>query len=640
MPPSTPLTPDVQLDFKKVSDAQISPDGSRVAFVLSNNHVTDTVNPKSNIWIVDTEGGATRRLTAGTRTDLKPRWSPDGRHLAFLSDRDDDGQMQVYLMPAGGGEPERLTDGPGPMMLHGGVPTIEWSPDGSRLAFMKCDHVDGDPIEFERLEGWMRLYVIDIASRATSAVSPNGLQVWDFGWSPDGDHFAATVSDDPFHDSWYDNRLVRFVIGGGETRTLYDTKRPASKPTWSPDGRHIAFTSSVWSDRYSVRGDVWVVPADGGAPARDVSEGHVASYSWIEWTPDGGRILVAGSERAGSCVASIDLGSGERQSLWYGDTALAEGNYPSFSSDDHGNLAIVLEDAANPRDVYLARPADGAYSLERLTTMNPGSDDVILGHTEELRWKGTDGLDIQGFLLRPPGHAGDGPLPLVCIVHGGPTSQTANVYHAASNNSHAQLFAAAGFAVLLPNPRGSVGWGLEFAESNVGDQGGMDWQDILRGVDYCVEQGIADPDRLGLTGGSFGGYITAWGVTQTDRFKAAVMYDGVCDWRSLRGISEIPAWPRFFYGHVDGWDPDGLEAEFSPITHVKNVSTPTLIIHGGEDVLCPIEQARMFHRALKDHGVKTELVVHPREPHGHKERNHIIDAWNRTIAWMTEHLKP
>ena len=193
MPPSTPVTPEIQLDFRRVSDAQISPDGSQVAFVLSDNYAIDTVNPRSNIWTVSTGGGAPRRLTAGRRADVKPRWSPDGRYLAFLSDREEDGQMQVYLMPAGGGEPERLTDGPGAMMLHGGVPTIEWSPDGSRLAFMKCDHIDGDPVEFEKLAGWMRLYVIDIESSNTMAVSPDGLQVWDFGWSPDGEHFAAAV---------------------------------------------------------------------------------------------------------------------------------------------------------------------------------------------------------------------------------------------------------------------------------------------------------------------------------------------------------------------------------------------------------------------------------------------------------------
>ena len=231
-------------------------------------------------------------------------------------------------------------------------------------------------------------------------------------------------------------------------------------------------------------------------------------------------------------------------------------------------------------------------------------------------------------------------MPLVCLVHGGPTSQHANQYHAGSGGSNAQLLANAGFAVLLPNPRGSVGWGLEFAESNVGDQGGMDWQDIMRGVDYCIEQSIADPERLALTGGSFGGYITAWGVTQTDRFKAAVMYDGVCDWRSLHGMSEIPAWPRIFYRGADAWDPDGLYRDFSPITHIKNVTTPTLIIHGEKDVLCPVEQAYQFHRGLKDEGVEVELVIHPREPHGHKERNHIRDAANRTVEWMVKHLEP
>ena len=227
---------------------------------------------------------------------------------------------------------------------------------------------------------------------------------------------------------------------------------------------------------------------------------------------------------------------------------------------------------------------------------------------------------------------------MVTVVHGGPTGAYTKGYYA--DHGWAQLLAAQGVAVFLPNPRGSTGWGLEFAESNLGDMGGKDWEDIQRGIDYCIDQGIADPDRLGIAGWSYGGFMAAWAVTHTDRFRAAVMGAGISDWRSFHGKSYLSDWDVIYLGDGNPYDPDGVYRERSPITYVKRATTPTLILHGEADEDVPVEQSYMFYRALKDLGVETELVVYPREPHGPSERNHVLDVARRSTEWFVSRLEP
>jgi dipeptidyl aminopeptidase/acylaminoacyl peptidase len=297
---------------------------------------------------------------------------------------------------------------------------------------------------------------------------------------------------------------------------------------------------------------------------------------------------------------------------------------------------MVREDASSPADVWIARQGTQILMWDRLTDLNPHSGEIEAGETRSLHWKGADNLQMQGWLLLPADSSSNPPYPMVTLVHGGPLLAHLNRYTPAYREQG--LLAAAGIAVFMPNPRGSTGWGLEFAESNIGDMGGKDWKDIVTGIDHCVELGIADPHRLGVAGNSYGGFMAAWAITQTNRFKAALMRAGVSDWRSFHGNTSITAWDAIFYGDADPWDPDGIFKDFSPITHVNRVKTPTLIIHGEVDRDVPVEQAYLFHRALKELGVETELVVYPREPHSFSERAHILDATCRTVAWFSERL--
>jgi dipeptidyl aminopeptidase/acylaminoacyl peptidase len=517
---------------------------------------------------------------------------------------------------------------------------MEWSPDGRLIAFLatepppKRDADAGDEIEFEKHPVFTRIHIVNIESGEIEAVSPEGLHIWEFCWSPNGKEFAAVVSDLPYETSWYRCRLGAFSASGGPARNLHRSARPVGKPAWSPDGASVAFLSSMWSDRGNTIGDVFVVPA-GGGKARDVTVSHGVSVSSFAWTADSACVLTAAHDDGGMGVSEVDVAAAERRALWRGDVVLA-GATESFSMDASETMAMVREDAQNPADVWVARRAHQGLEWDRLTDLNPHSSEIAAGETRSLHWKGADGLEMQGWLLLPAGGSSKAPHPMVTLVHGGPLLAHLNRYTPAYREQG--LLAASGIAVFMPNPRGSTGWGLEFAESNIGDMGGKDWEDIVAGIDHCVGLGIADPDRLGIAGNSYGGFIAAWAVTQTDRFRGALMRAGISDWRSFHGKTSITAWDSIFYGDADPWEPDGIFTNFSPITHVKSVKTPTLIIHGEVDRDVPVEQAYLFHRALSELGVETELVVYPREPHGFSERAHILDATRRTVEWFSERL--
>ena len=637
------LEPEDVLGFKNVSDAQLSPDGEIVAFVVGDSFTVDTKLQKSNIWVVSTEGGEPRRLTSGPRPDTTPRWSPDGETMALLSDRAVDGERQIYLLPRLGGEAAQLTRDKGQIPLGRSVDPVAWSPDGTRIGFLRTEGETeeerrrkterDDAVEFEKDGKYTRLYVVEVGSEEVTCVSPAGLQVWEFCWSPDGREFAVVASDRPYEQDWYTCRLAAFSIDGGPVRTLHFSKRQVAKPTWSPDGNAVAFVSSNWSDRGLTAGSVYVVSA--GGRARDLSAGHVASVNGLAWERDSQRLLTFALERGGTGVAEIDLEIGERTLLWYSDVALSDA--PTvFSTDEASRIAVVREDANNPKDVWLGQRKAGEVLWRQLTSLHPQTSELELGATESIHWRGADDWEMQGLLIQPAGTSSEGPHPMVTLVHGGPTTMQPNRFN--GGFQYLQLLASRGMAVFLPNYRGSAGWGLEFAESNIGDMGGKDWEDITRGIDHCVFEGIADPERLGIGGGSYGGFMTAWAVTQTDRFKAAFMAAGISDWRSFHGRSYLCDWDSIHYGGADPWEPDGLYRRFSPITYVKQVTTPTLIVHGEEDGDVPVEQGYLFFRALKDLGVETELVVYPREPHGLGERNHMLDMNRRAVEWFARHL--
>jgi len=680
-------------DFARLADVQISPDGALVAFVAGEQFKTDSAWAKSQIWVVPTTGGEARPFTGGPRTDNTPRWSPDGRTLAFLSDRQEHGRQQIYLLDRAGpssgsgvtGEAHRLTD------LQGEIHELEWSPDGTQLAFLLTDpdteeerrrkHDKDDAIEVERNHKWRRVWTVDVVSGATRQITSGDAQVWEFSWAPDGG-FALLVGPEPYEWSWFVARLARVGADGGVPKTIYSVpEKQFASPRVSPDGAQLAFLSCIWSDRGINGGDVFIMRLEARgwgledtdadaqqasslqSPVANLTEGYAGSIWWIQWSADGAALDYIAYEEGQAAIGRIDVATGARITRWRGAVAFRENASSHYIARDTGAIAVLREDAARPHDVWLAEPTNdqrpktnsSSDSISRdettlvvspsslvdlewrqLTQLHPQVCNLALGATRVLRWRGSDGLPIQGLLILPVGYQEGERVPLITWVHGGPAWLYTHSFYGAGRYPE-QLFAGAGYAVLLANPRGSAGWGVAFTEANIGDFGGRDYQDIIAGVDHVIALGIADPDRLGIGGWSYGGFMTAWAVTQTNRFKAAMMGAGICNWRSFHGVAEIGTWDQISY-RASPYEQGGRYDRFSAIHYIDRVTTPTLIVHGVEDVIVPVGQSYEFFRGLKDHGVPTELVVYPREPHGFRERGHNIDRFRRFLAWFQRYI--
>ncbi|MFN8475018.1 MAG: S9 family peptidase [Anaerolineae bacterium] len=620
------------------SDAQISPDGSAVAFGYAPIFKEKDHSRKSAIWLADDNGA--RQFTASLSCDRAPRWSPDGRQLAFISDRLKEGKYQLYLLDRVGGEARQVTDTR--CEIRGPI----WLPDG-RLAALVTEAVPED-VEKRRQEGedpfvaddnfqWTRLCMVDLSNGELTPISPPGMQVYEAAPSPDGRRWALVVSDDPRRDAWYHNRLVRLDGPEAQPVTLYRTaKLPegvSAAPVWSPDGRFVAFIAGAWSDEGAVAGDVWLVESDGGS-AYCLTPGIAASFGSVKWLNDG-RLIGAGI-RDGEGLLAIIGRDGSVSTLWQ-DLAALDAPFQARVSvaADGCTFAVVREDPYHGRNVWVGT-VDG--EMRQLTHLQPEMDAYDIGRVENIHWTARDGLRVQGLLLTPRGWNGER-VPLVVWVHGGPTGAWLPTF-LGSTGSTAQILSSLGYAILMPNPRGSVGLGRAYAEGNHQDLGGGDLQDILAGVDCVVEMGVADPLRVGIIGWSYGGYMTAWAITQTTRFKAAVVGAGIVNFDSHWGQNSIHNWQLvFFDGASPLEDPDAHRAR-SPWTYLSAVQTPTLILHGQNDTDVPVAQAHELYRGLRSLGVETQLVTYPREPHGLQERLHVRDMNGRVIEWFRKHLDP
>lgn len=634
-----PVTVADLLAAQSVADARIHPDGVSVAFVVASN-VTNphAAEADSRVWLA-TEGMAPIPVTAdGTIANL-PRWSPDGRTLAFLASRAAGAPRQLHLLDHGWTEARAVTS------LAGGVSSFDWSPDSSKLALLvkdpEPDDQEGraksgrDEIVYEQRHRFTRLWLYDPAAASLSLVTQDDVHIWEIAWSPSSDELAVIVSDEPYNWCWYGARLARVSTSGGDITTIRRASKQITSPAWSPDGQRIAIISCTWSDHGMTGGDIILIDRDGGAE-RNLTTGHPRSYLSVEWNEGESSLLCAAVEDGESTIGRLSL-DGSFSRLWRAPMSLLRWGGRPFTIDREGNrIAAVRGAADDPADVWTATLTSDQLAWTRLSDMNPTLRQRSIAPTETLHWHSPDGTRVQGLLVRPQNASGS-MLPLITLIHGGPTSLWSYDFPAARSMGWVQLLAAAGYAVLLPNPRGSMGWGTAFAEANIGDMGGGDLADILAGVDFCVQAGIADPERLGVGGWSYGGYLTAWAVTQTERFKAAVAGASITNWISFHGVSTIPGFDSTFC-EVDPFDWDGYYGQFSPVAHVRRVVTPTLFLHGERDPICPLGQAHEMWRALKELRVDTELVVYPREGHGIREREHARDVLERAVAWFTRYV--
>jgi dipeptidyl aminopeptidase/acylaminoacyl peptidase len=595
----------------------------------------------SEIWAVGIDGSRERRFTYGRGLETSPRWSPDGRWLAFTSDREQPSVAQLYVMPADGGEARELTVG------KAGVSSPLWSPTGEFVAFLRADEESDDEErdKKERRDALLveqnlkivRLYIIRPDGRDERMISPSGsVNVWDYCWSPDGSQLAAGTSSSPLiSDYRFENQMLRVDLDGGSSQLfVYDSF--IGQPRWSPAGDAIAFLGHSGRVR---SGDALFVASVASGELRPLLPSYEGSISAMEWSDgDGGRITFVALENVFGAVNEVEVSSAEVRSCLSVDDR-SHGTFGTELDVDprSGAFVVVRSSSTKPAEVF---SGGNGKCLRLLTTANRQLCDVDFRPAEVLTWRSNDGLEINGLLTVPHPARFSQPYPLVLIIHGGPASAFSDRL-AFGWHDWAQLLAASGYAVLMPKPRGSVGRGAAFTDANVGDLGGMEYQDLMTGVDAVIDRGVVDPDRMGVAGWSHGGYMTAWVVTQTERFKAAVMGAGLSNLVSDQGTSDIPGFNLdYFYDDYHALYA-GLSRmwERSPLNHVTQAVTPTLILHGEKDERVAVSQGVEFYRALKSLGVETEMVVYPREPHGIKEREHQLDVQRRLVEWFDSRLK-
>jgi dipeptidyl aminopeptidase/acylaminoacyl peptidase len=642
----TPLYAEVEEHFRKAlepgfgrvtepSDPRPSPDGRSIAFTGALWEKLEGT-PKSRICVAPSESGAVRTVSSGPELDAGPRWSPNGERLSFLSDRAEKGRMQLYVLAT-----EDLGEAVGLPQIEGTVEAHAWSPDGSRIlvraAGLHAESAGADgsgAAEAERDlpdwvpkvdswdddRTWRRLWVINVASGEVRRLSRDDLNVWEAEWCGDGT-VVAVASEDPGESSWYTAPLVVIDAGTGADGVLATSDVQFGVPTGSPDGSTVAAVEAPCSDRGIVSGRATIVDvATGARRAVEIEDGDI---TWLGWRSDG-RLAYAGLRGTRAVFGEIDPIGGDRTEAWSTDDAVGAWD-PSGAPVADAGLAIVRSGFDRPPEVAVV-DGDGARTVAGFG--HEGHDHLrgLIPRLEYVTWDAPDGTEIEGILLAP---AGDGPHPLILNVHGGPVGS----YTAAFPRASWSWLVSRGYAILQPNPRGSNGRGRAFLEAVIGDMGGIDAGDDLAGVDAMVERGIADPDRVGVTGGSYGGFMSCWLPVVDDRFKASVAISPVTDFYSQHWNSNIGAWDAWYLG---GEPSDGTPhyRERSPVFLADRVTTPTLLTAGTEDRCTPPGQAIEFYRALRERGVPAEVAIYPGEGHGVRKFPAYLDLVTRMTAWF------
>ncbi|HEX4715149.1 MAG TPA: S9 family peptidase [Ktedonobacteraceae bacterium] len=572
-------------------------------------------------------------MTAGPKDDVSPRWSPDSQQIAYVSTGEGEKEKpQLHIIAAHGGEAWRVCTMPN------GVSDPEWAPDGSRIAFLslegeepQSDPLIAVPARHRRL--WIARPGFDIPE----PVTPDNLTVWEYAWSPDGKQIAVYYSTRPDETDWYNGQVGIVPAGGGAVRRISQLVGQASSLTWLPDGRRVAYVTGNWSDRGLVGGDLFVQAIEGGEAHNLTPNGEI-SLSWCRWSLDGKRLLYATWSGVTHQIGLLNEHDASMKTL-ADDFVIGERFGPRFSTTpDLRGMAVTHSTHEHPYDVWFGEltgegNAISGIEWRQLTRLNPIAEETLaIAPTARLRYESVDGWQIDALFTSPLRHEGDTPPPLVVHVHGGPSAAYVDSW-----GGWAQVLASAGFAVLESNIRGSQGRGTTFSDAVLGDMGGKDFQDIMCGIDDLIQRGLVDANHVGIMGWSYGGFMTAWAVTQTNRFKAAMMGAGVCDFHSFHAQTNIPDWDRRFIG-VDILEHPEVYRERSAITYAARVTTPTLILHGEKDKCVPVNQAHAFQRALNERGVPTELVVYPREGHGPKEKSHLRDLEERLVRWFKQYL--
>ena len=632
-------TPELQIKTRTVGTPRVSPDGKRVVYTISDAVMTaDKSEFVTQLWLATTDGKENFQLTFNDKSSGNPKWSPDGNWIAFTSNRKEN-KNNLYLLSLRGGEAEPLTD------VKTGVSNFEWSPDGKWIAFAMTDAKTEDEEKNDKAKNdfrWVdenlkmsRLYVIPVqkdasGKRESRKLTTENYNVGNFNWSPDGTRIVFDYTRSPVANDWTTADVSIVEVATAKATIFANTPAAEDSPLYSPDGRWIAMTVSDNPPTWAGSGLIEIFPAAGGQ-AKAMTGSFDAQPNIIGWSADGKRIYFFEAKGTATALYSLDAVSNKIAEITTTPAVLG-----GLDLNRTGTmLGFVRQTPDTPTDAFVS--AVSSFAPVQVSHANADVKLPPVGKTEVIRWTSKDGKEIEGLLTYPVGYQTGQRVPLILNIHGGPTGVFQQTFLGGRGPYPLATFSAKGYAILRPNPRGSSGYGTEFRRANIRDWGGADYQDLMTGVDKVIAMGVADPERLGVMGWSYGGFMTSWIVTQTNRFKAASAGAPVTNLMSFNGTADIPAFvPDYFGGQF--WEQPDAYQKHSAMFNVKGVTTPTMIEHGDADIRVPISQGYEFYNALKAQGVPTRMIVLPRQPHGPNEPKMQLAAAQANIEWFEKYL--
>jgi dipeptidyl aminopeptidase/acylaminoacyl peptidase len=592
---------------------------------------------ESQIWIAARDGANRRQLTQGRKSSTNPQWSNDGKWLYFLSNRF--GKNDLFRIPIAGGEASQIT------RAKGGVRAFVLSPDNRSVAYTTVEPDE----EFEKAvkdkrdmrvldtrPQNARIWIVQTANgpgeteRASRVITPADCHAQEFDWSPDGARIAFTFWATPVVNDWRKSRLAEVDVSSGAVKDLALAGTYAGKPAYSRDGRWIAFAQFSGSVPNPGAARITVYDRKSGV-ARQLAATPNEQAALVGWGP-GGSLIAHDAAGTTAAIYEIPLDGAAKELYAPGTGAIGQ-----VGMNDSGTVITFSREASDqaPEAFTLDVATKQAVQVSAANAELPAPP---LGRTEVVRWKSKDGKEIEGLLTLPVGYERGKKVPLILNIHGGPAGGFNQNFVGRAQLYPLAAFAAKGFAILRPNPRGSNGYGKDFRYANLADWGGRDYEDDQAGVDSLIAQGIADPERLVIMGWSYGGYMTSWTLGQTTRFKAAAVGAGVTDLVSFTGTTDIGDFlPDYLGGEF--WEKSDLYRKRSPITYAGSVKTPTLVLHGEADERVPLSQGLEYYTALKRHGVPTQMVVYPRTPHNPTEPKFVLDIMKRHIEWLERYVR-
>lgn len=615
-----------------LSNPKISPDGKTVVYVASSADFENNLY-NLDLYRISSIGKDCVRLTSHIGEDNSPAWSPDGKLIAFLSNRNE--RAQIWIMSPLGGEPLQITQSETSIM------DFAWSPDGAHIAFVAAQPLTpeqkrkneqkADAITVDHEFQLSQLWTIDIVTKEVIQVTHGNRHVADFDWSPDGKHFVVGANPTPTFPDRFHTDIFMVPSSGGALKPLVTQRGPDRSPKWSPDGKYVAFISQMGSIDWWVNNYLCLIPAEGGK-IKNLSASFDEQVRSFLWAPDGESLYFEAGAKTEIHLFRVNLQGQSAAKISDGSAC-----FGSFHFSKAGDAAVwIRENPYTPPEVYVANIND--FKPERLTFSNPQLGELRFGEVEKISWRGVDGWEIEGILVKPCDYMPGKKYPLLVIPHGGPMSVYTMNFAPLFAAYPIQVFAGEGYLIFLPNCRGSGNYGEVFRGANVRDWGGMDYKDIQAGVDFLINKGMADPEAMGIMGWSYGGYMTSWTITQTSRFKVASVGAGVTNLFSFFGVTDIPEFMVSYFRKTP-WEDQQVYIQRSALFHLDKVRTPTLIQHGMEDARVPLSQGEELYIGLKKNNVPVIFEKYPREPHGFKEPRHRKYASRQNLEWFNKWIK-